>query len=124
MALPNFIDVITFTVGKTVTSSYNGGVNTLNANHSLKYVSSEVSAPSLGNAVIGQASIGVQRSTKESHLGNVYTGKNAFIIVSSDDTVFAFNAAATGTTQINTQEQGQEVHIPQEPQFTTSIFWV
>ena len=124
MSLPNFIDVITFTVGKTVTSSYTGGVNILNAGHALKYVSADATAPAAGSAVIGQASIGVQRSVKQSQLGSAYTGKNAFIIVSSDDTVFAFNAAATGTTQINTQEQGQEVHIPQEPQFSTRIFWV
>lgn len=124
MSLPNFIDVVTLTVGKAVTSSYRGGVTTLNADHALRYVSSDAVSPSVGDAVVGQASIGVQRSVKQNQSGTIYVGKNASIIVSSDETVFAFNAAATGTTQINPQQQGSEVNVPQAPRFSTSVFWV
>lgn len=124
MALPNFIDVVTLTVGKQVTSSYRGGVTPLNTDYALKHVVLDAVAPDAGDAVLGQASIGVQRSVKQPLGANSYVGNNAFIIVGSSDTVFAFNAAATGGTLINPEEQGQEVYVPQPPQFSTSIFWV
>jgi len=124
MTLPSFIDVVTFTVGKNVTSSYRGGVTTLRPAHAIKYVSSDAVDPDAGDEVIGQASIGVQRDTKESMLGDIYVGTNAYINVAGGDVVFAFNAGATGDTQINPAEQGVEVNVPKVPQFSTSIFWV
>lgn len=124
MALPNFIDVVTITVGKQVTSSYTGGSTPIFGDHDLKYVDIDVAAPDAGDAVIGQAQIGVKPQTKNAWVANTYVGNNAFIIVGSSDTVFAFNAAATGDTQINPEVQGQEVNVPQPPQFSTSIFWV
>lgn len=124
MALPNFIDVVTLTVGKQVQSSYRGGSTPLFGDHDLKYVDIDAAAPDAGDAVIGQAQIGVQRQTKNEWVADRYMGMNASIIVSGDDTVFAFNAAATGETQINPEVQGQEVNVPQPPQFSSSIFWV
>ena len=124
MALPNFIDVVTLTVGKQVTSAYRGGATPLVPAKVTKRVSLDAVAPDANYEVVGQASIGVQRSTKQPLGGQSFRGDTALMIVGSDNTVFSFNAAATGTTQINPEEQGQEVYVPQEPQFSTSIFWV
>lgn len=123
MALPNFIDVVTITVGKQVQGSYLGGSAPLFGGHALKHVDINAAAPDAGDAVIGQAQIGVKPQTKNAWASNTYIGNNAYIVVDSADSLFTFNTAATAETQINPDIQGQEINVPKTPQFSTSIFW-
>lgn len=124
MALPNFIDVVTLTVGKQVKSSYRGGNTPLFGDHDIMYVESEVQAPDANKAVIGQAQIGVKNITSNAWVADRFVGNNAFMIVAGDDSVFSFNASAEGGTQIDVESQGQEVNVPSPPSFSQAVFWV
>lgn len=124
MALPNFIDVVTLTVGKQVKSSYRGGNTPLFGDHDFKYVVSAPPAPAATHAVIAQAQIGVKSTTSNAWVADRFVGNNAFIIVSGDDSVFSFNASASGATQIDVESQGQEVNVPKPPAFSQAVFWV
>lgn len=124
MALPSFIDIVSVTVGKQVNSSYVNGASPFLSDTVLKYVLHDTAAPDAGYAVCGQAAIGVQLSSKERIGGDTWFGSNAFKIIYQGDTTFVFNANATGDTQINPEQQGQELSIPVLPAFSNSVFWV
>lgn len=124
MALPSFIDVVVLTVKQRVESAYVNGAQPLFADHDQRYVSSEAVAPDAGDVVLAQAQKGVQRSVKEICNGVKYIGSNAALIVASDGSLFNFQAAATGDTQIAPESQGQSVYVPAQPAFSTSVVWV
>jgi hypothetical protein len=124
MALPSFIDVVTLTVSKRVDSSYVNGSRPLYADSALRYVSCDAVAPDAGDAVLAQAQLGVQRDNKNSLGGVDYIGSNASIIVASAASLFNFNAAASATTQLDPEAQGQDVYVPAQPAFSSSVLWV
>ena len=124
MALPSFIDVVTLTVSKRVDSSYVTGSRPLFTDSALKYVPCDAVDPDAGDAVLAHAQIGVQRSVKNTLGGINYLGSNAFKIVALSGDQFNFNAPATSTTQVAPDAQGQEVYVPSEPAFSSSVIWV
>ena len=124
MALPSFIDVVVFTVKQRVESAYVNGAQPLFADNDQRYVSGEAVAPDAGDVVLAQAQKGVQRAVKETVDGVKYIGSNTSLIVASDGSLFNFQAAATASTQINPESQGQSVYVPAQPAFSTSVIWV
>jgi len=124
MALPSFIDVVSITVSKRVDSSYINGSRPLYADSALRYVACDAVAPDAGDVVLGQAQLGVQRQTKNTMGGVNYIGSNAFKIVALANSLFTFEAPATAETQIDIEAQGQEVYVPAQPVFSSSVLWV
>jgi hypothetical protein len=124
MALPSFIDVVVVTVKQRVESAYVNGAKPLLADHDQRYVMSEAVAPDAGDVVLGQSQKGVQRAVKGASDGVKYIGSNTALIVASDPSLFNFQAAANASTQISPESQGQDVYVPAQPAFSTSVIWV